>query len=189
MIRFAISAESSGPFPLPGQNNKSTELIALRIVTCPDNRVVCDKVFSRADGQFVEYKKNSTTKEMVAGRPSFEEKCGVLAPLINHKDQKGQYDSLFLCFGRGFYEELFKRYGLYRDGLFVDLLPAVRDIRDLQSRTGMPSGAPGSKIPTIDEVAEFFGYDWPDVPTPKDKTDLILGVFKQLEVLHSRNGR
>lgn len=189
MLRFAISAESSGPFPLPGQHNRATELIALRIVTLPENKVVCDKVFTRSDGQFIRFEKNSTTEDMVIGRPSFVEKAHNIAPLIMHKDDKGNFDTVFFCFGKGFYEELFRRYGLFRDGLFVDLLPAVRDIRDLQARANMPSNAAGSKLPTIDEVASFFGVDWPKVPTPRDKTELILDVFNWRQESMNRLGR
>lgn len=184
MLRFAVSCESSGPFPLPGQNNKSTELIALRIVTIPDNKAIYDAVFSRQDGQFISFARNSTTAEMVAGRPSFDKEVSTISKIVFHKDKKGQYDTAFFCFGKGFYEEIFKRYGIYRNGLFFDLLPTVRDVRDMQARRNMPSNAAGSKLPTIDEAAEFFGVpDWPKVPTPKDKTDLIVDVFNWREML------
>lgn len=176
MLIYAISAESSGPFPLPGQNNLSTELIALRIVDIANNKTIVDARYSRSDGQFLNYSKNSTTEDMVKGRPAFTSKANNLKPLIFHKDSKGNYDTLFICFGKGFYEELFRKYGLMRNGLFVDLLPTVRDLRDLQAIANTPSRS-GSKLPTIDEVAAFMDVDWPSVPTPKDKTELIQQVF------------
>lgn len=190
MLFYAISAESSGPFPVAGRNNKDTELTALRIVTCPDNKLICDGVFTRSDGLSVASPFNSITDEMVKGRPDFSKSVDKLAPVFFHKgkNEKGvvDYDTLFFCFGAGFYQELFKRYGVVRDKLFVDVLPMVRDIRDQQARVNMPSNAAGSKMPTIKEVAEFFGKDEPR--SPQDKTELICDVWNWVLESRGRGG-
>lgn len=177
---FAISAESSGPFPAPGRDNRDTEITAFRIVTCPDNRVICDGVFSRSDGLSVNSPYNQITDEMVKGRPDFTSAVPKIQSILLNPNHA------FLCFGAGYYQELLRRYGINRDGLFVDILPTVRDIRDLQARVNMPSNAAGSKLPTVSEVAEFFGCDVPKVP--KDKTDLICEVWAWVQESRHRGG-
>lgn len=186
MLRFAISAETSGPIPLPGRNNNLTELTAVRFVTVPDNQLYREGVYTRSDGQSVNNKYSSTTDEMVQGRPAFVTVVKNLEPLFYHKDPKtGEYDTLFICFNAGFYQELFRRYGIVRDGLFVDMLPLVRDLRDTQAVVNMPSRAAGSKLPSIPEVAEFLGSPAP--VTPKDKTDLLCEVYTWAQAEMNRN--
>lgn len=180
MKLFAISAESSGPFPVPGRDNRNTELTALRIVHCPENKIFCQGVFTRSDGLSVNSPYNKITDEMVKDRPAFISVVSKVSPALLNPD------NAFLCFGADYYQELFKRYGLYRRGLFVDVLPIVRDIRDLQARVNMPSNAAGSKLPTIGEVAEFFGTDVPKMP--EDKTDLICNVWAWVANSRGRGG-
>lgn len=190
---YAISAESSGPFPMPGCNNTATELTALRIVTCPGNQLICNGVFARSDGLSVESLYNAITDEMVKGRPCFsEETIKKLMPLFFHQKKnestgKLEYDTSFLCFGAGFYQELFRRYGIARDGLFVDALVIARDIRDTQARVNMPSNAAGTKMPNTKEVAEFLGLAEPK--TPEDKTNLLCEVINCYLENRDRIGR
>lgn len=180
MKLFAISAESSGPFPVPGNDNRNTELTALRIVTCPDNKQICAGVFTRSDGLSVESPYNQITDKMVEGRPDFISAVSKVSPFLLNPDHA------FLCFGAGYYQELFRRYGIIRDNLFIDILPVVRDMRDIQARVNMPSNAAGSKMPTIAEVAEFFGRNVPK--TPEDKTNLICEIWTYLQETRGRGG-
>lgn len=160
---YAISCESSGPFPAPGMNNEATMLTSIRIVSCPQNQIITAGYFTRSDGQTVESKYNSITDEMCKGRPSFEEAVPKLKRLLTDPN------NVFFCFGGGYYEQLMLRYGIR--GHFIDLLPAARDLMARTANINNPSGSGGAKMPKIPELAEWLGFDTPT--TPEDKAKLI----------------
>lgn len=171
MKLYAISAESSGRFPTPYQSNLGTHLVALRIVDLDTKAVIYSEVFSRDTGESVNSDFHNITDQMVAGKPTFSSQAASLKEwMLNPAEPK-----MFLCMGLSFYQELFRRYGIARDGLFLDMLPMITDVRDMQARVNMPSNAPGTKQMSIPEAAEFMGKDEPK--TPEQKTDVICSFW------------
>ena len=181
MAVYAITCESSGPFPAPGMNNEATMLTSIRIVTCPQNKPIAAGFFTRSDGQTVASRYNAITDEMCKGRPSFESAVPKLKGFISNPD------NIFLCFGNGYYEQLLLRYGI--KGKFVDLLPAARDLMARSANINNPSGSGGAKIPKIAELAEWLGFDNPVMPEDKAKLICETALWIKAEQNNTAMGR